>query len=61
MPVIVCHDEIVVECEAEQAEDTKAWLESAMIEGMDAILNSTGGVLAPVKIESEVASSWGQG
>jgi len=28
----VCHDEKVVECEAEQAADAKAWMEKAMIE-----------------------------
>ena len=26
VPVIVCHDEIVVECDAEQATVAKAWL-----------------------------------
>jgi DNA polymerase I-like protein with 3'-5' exonuclease and polymerase domains len=36
--VLVCHDEIVVECNAEQAEDAKAWLEKEMIEGMDAVM-----------------------
>ena len=39
--VLVCHDEIVVECGAEQAADAKVWLEKAMIEGMEAVLNST--------------------
>jgi DNA polymerase I len=33
MPVLVCHDEVVVECAAEQAADAKAWLKKAMIEG----------------------------
>src|SRR5215212_1546149 len=27
VPVLVCHDEAVVECDAERATDTKAWLE----------------------------------
>src|SRR5215217_8654317 len=35
VPILVCHDEVVVECEAERAADAKAWLEKAMIEGMD--------------------------
>ncbi len=33
VPVLVCHDEVVVECDAEQAADVKAWLEKAMIKG----------------------------
>jgi DNA polymerase-1 len=39
VPVLVCHDEVVVECDAEQAEDVKAWLKKAMIEGMDIVLD----------------------
>jgi DNA polymerase-1 len=38
VPVIVCHDEIVVVCDAEQATVAKAWLERAMTEGMDTVL-----------------------
>src|SRR5215217_4197812 len=51
MPVLVCHDEVVVECTAEQAVDTKAWLEKAMIEGMNAILRSAGDVRVSVEVE----------
>ena len=42
LPVLVCHDEVVVECDAEQAAAAKAWLERVMIEGMDAVMNGTG-------------------
>jgi DNA polymerase I len=35
VPVLVCHDEVVIECDANQAEDIRAWLEMMMIEGMD--------------------------
>ena len=35
MPVLVCHDEVIVERCAEQVADVKAWLEKAMIEGME--------------------------
>jgi DNA polymerase I-like protein with 3'-5' exonuclease and polymerase domains len=59
--VLICHDEVVVECHAGQAADAKAWLEKAIIDGMDAILNSTGEVHVPVEVESRVASSWGEG
>jgi hypothetical protein len=48
VPALVCHDEIVVACVAEQAEEVGIWLERAMIEGMDAILNGSGEVQVPV-------------
>jgi DNA polymerase I-like protein with 3'-5' exonuclease and polymerase domains len=38
VPVLVCHDEVVVECDVEWAADVKAWLKKAMVEGMDAVL-----------------------
>jgi hypothetical protein len=38
--VLVCHDEVVVECNAEQTADVKASLEKAIVEGMDVVLNS---------------------
>jgi len=59
VPVLVCHDEIVVECEAEQAADAKAWMEKAMIEGMDAVINGTDGIDVPVEIEARIALTWG--
>jgi DNA polymerase-1 len=59
VPVLACHDEICVECNAEQAEDTRRWLERAMIEGMDDILNGMGEGRVPVAMESRIASSWG--
>jgi DNA polymerase I-like protein with 3'-5' exonuclease and polymerase domains len=61
VPVLVCHDEVVVECNAEQAADAKAWLENAMIEGIDAVVNSAGKVRVPVKVEARIARSWGDG
>jgi DNA polymerase I-like protein with 3'-5' exonuclease and polymerase domains len=59
VPVLVAHDEIVVECDAEQAEDVEAWLKNAMIEGMDAVLNNAGEEHVPVEVESRIANSWG--
>jgi len=61
VPVLVCHDEVVVECDIEQPMDTKAWLERAMIEGMEAVLNGTDEVRVPVEVESWVVGSWGEG
>jgi DNA polymerase I len=56
--VLVCHDEAVVECDAERATDAKAWLEKAMIEGMDTVLNGTGETRVPVDVEARIARSW---
>jgi DNA polymerase-1 len=61
VPVLVCHDEVVVECGAKQVTDAKAWLEGAMIEGMDTVLNSTDEVHVPVEVEARIARSWGEG
>jgi DNA polymerase-1 len=56
--VLVCHDEVVVECDAEKAVEVKVWLEKAMIEGMDAVINSTGKAPVPVEVEARIARSW---
>ena len=61
IPVLVCHDEVIVECEAKQAADSKAWFERTMIEGMDEVLNGTDEAGVPVEIEARIARSWGEG
>jgi DNA polymerase I len=61
VPVLVCHDEIVVECDVEQTEETKEWLEEAMIEGMCAVMNGTGQASVPVQVDARIARSWGEG
>jgi hypothetical protein len=33
---------VVVECEAQQAADARAWLEKVMIEGMDTVISDMG-------------------
>jgi hypothetical protein len=55
VPVFVCHDEVVVECDAEKAADAKAWREKAMIEGMEAVLNGTDEVNTAVEAEVRIA------
>ena len=57
MPVIVCHDKIAIECDAEQAGEAKAWLEKAMIKGMDPVLNTTSELRLPVEVEWRVTKS----
>jgi DNA polymerase I len=61
VPVLVCHDEVVVECAAEKAANAKVWLERAMIEGMDVVLNGTDEVDVPVEVEARIARSWEEG
>jgi DNA polymerase I-like protein with 3'-5' exonuclease and polymerase domains len=59
MPILVCRDEVVVECDAEQAVDVRAWLEKAMVKGMDVVLNNADEVRTPVEIDTRIARSWG--
>jgi DNA polymerase I-like protein with 3'-5' exonuclease and polymerase domains len=59
VPVLVCHDEVVVECDVEQAADTKTWLQKAMIEGMAAVVNGAGALPVPIEVEARIAGSWG--
>ena len=60
MPVLVCHDELVVECSAQQAAEARTWLEKAMNEGMTKILNGTDKVHVPVEVEARIVRSWGE-
>jgi DNA polymerase I-like protein with 3'-5' exonuclease and polymerase domains len=61
VPVLVCHDKVVVEVDTDQVEEAKDWLKRAMIEGMEAVLNSTDEVHVPVEVEARIARSWGEG
>jgi DNA polymerase I-like protein with 3'-5' exonuclease and polymerase domains len=61
VPVLVCHDEVVIECHAERAPVVRPWLGSAMIEGMDAVINGTGRASVPVEVEAPIAMRWGDG
>ncbi|HKH39525.1 MAG TPA: hypothetical protein VKA82_20395 [Rubrobacter sp.] len=55
VPMLVCHDEVIVECDAQQERDVKAWLEKGMIEGMEAVLNGTDEVNTAVEAEVRIA------
>jgi DNA polymerase-1 len=61
VPVLVCHDEVLLECAAEKAANASVWLEKAMIEGMNTVLNCTDEGHIPVEIEAQTATSWGDG
>jgi DNA polymerase-1 len=56
VPVLVCHDEIVVECNVEQVTDAKAWLVGAMIEGIEVALNNTDQVDVSVGVEARIVN-----
>ena len=60
MPVLAVHDEIVVECPEEQAEEVKAWLERAMVDGMEEVLEGSDQPESrvPVEVETRVSKTW---
>jgi hypothetical protein len=51
--VIACHDEIVVECDAGEAEAVAAWLRQAMVDGMAPLIEPV-----TVVVEVSVGRSW---
>jgi DNA polymerase I-like protein with 3'-5' exonuclease and polymerase domains len=53
-PVLVSHDEIVVECDLGQAEAVSAWLKQAMLDGMADLIAPV-----PVEVDVTVAPTWG--
>ena len=52
-PVLVVHDEIVVEADAAQADAASAWLKDAMIDGMAPLIAPV-----PVEVEVTVGRTW---
>jgi DNA polymerase I len=65
VPILAVHDEVVVECPEEQAEEVKAWLVKAMVDGMDEVLNSGLDTdhpeRVPVEVDVKVVDSGGEG
>ena len=52
-PILAIHDEIVVECDEEQAEEVKNWLETAMKDGMQPLIDPV-----PVEVEAVISHDW---
>jgi DNA polymerase I-like protein with 3'-5' exonuclease and polymerase domains len=52
------HDEIVVECDEDEAKKVEAWLEKAMIDGMEEVLNGPGVGGPRVPVETQIGKSW---
>jgi DNA polymerase-1 len=55
-PVMLIHDELVVECDAAQADAAKEWVRRAMVDGMADLLDPV-----PVEVEVRVGETWGGG
>jgi DNA polymerase-1 len=55
-PVIACHDEIVIECDADQVEAVATWLKQAMLDGMAPLIEPV-----PVEVEVSISRTWGGG
>ncbi len=54
VPVIFCHDEIVVEAAEADADRAAAWLRQAMVDGMAPLIDPV-----PVEVEVTVGRTWG--
>jgi DNA polymerase-1 len=52
-PVLAVHDEIVLECDLQDAERARAWLERCMREGMSELLKRV-----PVEVEGQIGRDW---
>lgn len=55
-PVLIVHDEIVGEVDAEAAEQAKEWLRSAMVDGMSAVVQGV-----PIEVELTTGPTWWKG
>ncbi|HVK13931.1 MAG TPA: DNA polymerase [Gemmataceae bacterium] len=53
VPVLAVHDEIVVECPEGDAAAVRVWLEAAMVDAMQPLINPV-----PVGVESKVGTTW---
>jgi DNA polymerase-1 len=63
VPALVCHDEVVVECREDQAEEVARFVKEVMIAGMDEILNTGLDAAHPdrVPVDVDILESWGDG
>jgi len=52
-PILAVHDEIVLECDHQDAERAREWLERCMREGMSELLKRV-----PVEVEGQIGRDW---
>nr|MDQ3830547.1 DNA polymerase [Candidatus Tectomicrobia bacterium] len=55
-PILAVHDELVLECDSAQGEETAAWVSSCLERGMRRYLTQ-----APVRIQTVIARDWSGG
>lgn len=60
VPVIVCHDEIVMECDESKAEKVMSWLVETMEAAMDEAVNRDD-TPVPIEVEARIADRWSKG
>jgi DNA polymerase-1 len=53
IPVLAVHDELVIECDAQDAETARAWLVECMRRGMAAFLRRV-----PVEVDAAIVADW---
>jgi DNA polymerase I len=60
VPVLAIHDELVIECDEDNAEEAEAWLKAMMVEGMESALNGPDaeGARVRVEVETRICKTW---
>jgi DNA polymerase I-like protein with 3'-5' exonuclease and polymerase domains len=53
-PILAVHDEIVIECAEDKAEQAEKWLKEAMIDAMAPLLDPV-----PCEVETKIGRTWG--
>jgi DNA polymerase-1 len=53
LPVLIVHDEIVIECDHDRVDSASGWLKKAMLDGMTPLIDPV-----PVQVEVKVAQTW---
>jgi DNA polymerase I len=63
VPILAVHDEIVIECPEEQAEEVKVLLVKAMVYGMETVVNGpeVEAPRIPIEVEVESGKAWRDG
>lgn len=61
VPILTVHDEIVVECDENEAAKVETWLKEAMVDGMEEAIDgpSAGHSAVPIEVETRRAKTWG--
>jgi DNA polymerase-1 len=60
VPVLAVHDEIVIECDKDKAEEAQGWLKATMVEGMEKALNdpNADNLRVSVEVAVKIGKSW---